>query len=137
MAALNRRYMWLTLAYCVLIFILSSIPSPQRYFTTGIDNEDKVEHCILYGGLAFLASMGIRKRGRPVHPLIQFAAPVLFVFLYGISDECHQYFVPGRTSDIWDAVSDATGGLIMQIILCVFVWKLHRPLKAEDPPRVG
>jgi len=137
MAVLDRRFVLLTVAYCVMIFILSSIPSPERFFTTGIQNEDKVEHCILYGGLACVVSMGIRKRGRPVNPIVQFAVPILFAFLYGISDECHQYFVPGRTSDIWDAVSDATGGLLMQIFLCVFVWRLYRAHKTEDPPRVG
>lgn len=136
MAVLNRRYALLVVAYCAMIFILSSMPYP-REFSTGIENEDKVAHCILYGGLAFLVSMGLRKRGRPVSRGIQFVVPILFAFLYGVSDEFHQYFVPGRSCDPKDALSDATGALIMQIILCVFVWKLHRPSKTEDPPRVG
>jgi VanZ family protein len=137
MAVLNPRYALLTVAYCIMIFILSSMPYPER-FSTGIRDEDKVAHCVLYGGLAFVVSMGLRKRGRPVRPSVQFLAPVLFAFLYGISDECHQFFVPGRTADPWDACSDALGGLLVQIVLCFFVWRLHRVSgKPENAPRIG
>jgi VanZ family protein len=31
--------------------------------------------------------------------------------LYGLSDEWHQSFVPGRTPDVWDLVVDAIGAL--------------------------
>ncbi len=34
------------------------------------------------------------------------------VILYGLFDEFHQGFVPGRTSDIFDALADAVGGMI-------------------------
>ena len=38
---------------------------------------------------------------------------VLLTFLIGVfggsADEFHQYFVPGRQCDIWDAAADAVG----------------------------
>ena len=37
---------------------------------------------------------------------------VLFCILYGISDEFHQSFVPGRTPDAMDLVMDALGAAI-------------------------
>jgi len=36
----------------------------------------------------------------------------LLTLVYGVSDEVHQRFVPGRTPDPWDVVADATGGAI-------------------------
>jgi VanZ family protein len=36
----------------------------------------------------------------------------LAVMLYGISDEFHQYFVPGRSVDVYDVLADALGGLL-------------------------
>jgi VanZ family protein len=37
---------------------------------------------------------------------------VILVVLYGLLDEFHQYFVPGRTVDIYDALADAAGALL-------------------------
>jgi len=37
---------------------------------------------------------------------------VLAVTLYGILDEIHQYFVPGRSADVYDALADASGALL-------------------------
>ncbi|MGI6065849.1 MAG: VanZ family protein [Bacillota bacterium] len=34
---------------------------------------------------------------------------ILICFLYGISDELHQYFVPGRTPQLLDIVNDVLG----------------------------
>lgn len=49
-----------------------------------------------------------------------FLLVLLIAFIYGISDEIHQAFVPGRTASIFDAISDGFGGLIGAII---FRWR--------------
>jgi VanZ family protein len=36
----------------------------------------------------------------------------LAVMLYGVSDEFHQYFVPGRSVEALDVLADALGGLL-------------------------
>jgi VanZ family protein len=36
----------------------------------------------------------------------------LLVGLYGISDEFHQYFIPGRMADVLDAAADIAGGVL-------------------------
>ena len=58
------------------------------------------------------------------------AMALAFVFscLYGISDELHQLFVPGRNADVYDAVSDAAGALIVITVL----W-----LRAELKKQIG
>jgi VanZ family protein len=37
---------------------------------------------------------------------------VLLSFLYGISDEIHQHFVPYRSADLMDVLADMLGGLM-------------------------
>jgi VanZ family protein len=37
---------------------------------------------------------------------------VFLSFLYGISDEIHQHFVPYRSADLMDVLADMLGGLM-------------------------
>lgn len=87
-------------------------------------NLDKVLHAVLYGGLAATVSVGIR-RSRPGAPTaIQFAVPVIFASLYAMTDEFHQWFVPGRHADVWDVAADVAGALVLQTVLCRYVWRI-------------
>ncbi|QZT35357.1 VanZ family protein [Caldalkalibacillus thermarum TA2.A1] len=42
---------------------------------------------------------------------------VLFSFLYGISDEIHQAFVPGRHPDPFDVVNDVIGATLAMVVV--------------------
>jgi len=122
---LNPRYALLTILYCAALFWLSSTANPIHP-ELAFPGEDKLIHAGLYAGLAFVVSMGLRRRGRSVTPAVQFWAPILFAAFYGLSDEWHQAFVPGRTSDVWDVTADAAGAIVVQLVLCRWVWKLRR-----------
>ena len=72
---------------------------------------DKVLHALVYsvlGGLCFLAvrQTWTLTRGRVI------AAATLCALLYGLSDEFHQLFTPGRSADLYDALADGIGGLV-------------------------
>lgn len=54
---------------------------------------------------------------------------VLFTALYGISDELHQQFVPGRSPSLKDIIIDGSAGLVAGIILWKFYPNLPRILK--------
>lgn len=118
MSRLARR--WLPpLAWALLIFVLSaqsSVPSPRiPYF-------DKVEHTAAYAVLAALL----------LRALDGVAAPgwaVLLTSLYGITDEIHQAFVPGRTPDVGDWAADTLGALLA---LAVFS-RLRRRGATSEP----
>ena len=42
---------------------------------------------------------------------------VLFCFLYGLSDEFHQIFVPGREASLGDAAADTIGGFLGSLFI--------------------
>ncbi len=117
-------YVLLTAAYCAGIFFLSSSANPVGVPDLTL-NFDKVLHGVLYGGLAVTVSVGIRRSRPGVRGLTQFAAPVIFAGLYALTDEFHQWFVPGRHADLWDAAADVAGAIAVQIILCAGVWRIR------------
>jgi VanZ family protein len=64
---------------------------------------------------------------RALAPQRQISGPVLslvFVLtvLYGISDEIHQLFVPGRHGRVADVLFDTSGTLLMILLLRWFKW---------------
>jgi VanZ family protein len=95
-------------AYMAIIFALSSGPSlPLPRLTT-----DKMAHAGVYGGLAILLvrafAAGWPRRITARAALLAAAVTIA----YGISDEWHQLFVPGRTADRADVLADAIGALV-------------------------
>lgn len=60
---------------------------------------DKVAHALAYAVLGALLAWAT---GRP-------GLAVALATLYGVSDELHQAFVPGRTPDVLDLVADLLG----------------------------
>jgi len=114
-----------TAVYCAVIFWESAQSRPVKT-EIHFPMDDKVAHLVLYGGLAAVVSVGIRRNGKPVRAAWQFFAPIGFATLYGVTDEFHQLFVPLRSCDVFDVVADATGATVVQTVLCGWVWKLRR-----------
>ena len=127
------RSVWIaaTLAYCAVIFYLSSLPhlgeSPPFFLDwTG---SDKLVHMILYGGLAGLVATGlIRSNGAALTRRALLFGPVIFATLYGASDELHQWFVPPRSCDIFDLFADTIGATIVAGVITG--WKQHSTASA-------
>jgi VanZ family protein len=74
------------------------------------DVPDWFSHAVVYLVLSFLVSRALAG-GRPLGVRLGVCV-FAFCVLYGVSDEWHQSFVPGRQSDPWDVVKDAAGTLI-------------------------
>ena len=53
-------------------------------------------------------------------------------FLYAISDELHQVFVPGRTPATSDVVIDAAGIILVLLVIRLVINPLYSRLKAKD-----
>jgi VanZ family protein len=105
----------------VLIFGLSSIPD----LSTPGEISDKTAHSLAYGVLSLLmfrALAGGQLKGLTITTAV---AAVLLTTMYGLSDELHQMFVPGRTADLADVGADAVGaiyGVGAGLLLRVFFW---------------
>lgn len=101
--------------YAGLIFLYSS-QSVIR-LAPRILHEDRLLHFVEYTILSFLiarAAMNSSSLKLKVHFRL-FA--VILAFVYGISDEFHQYFVPGRIPDILDVFADGAGALFGQLFV--------------------
>ncbi len=70
---------------------------------------DKVLHLLAYIPLAFLFYISIHTSGFRKHAFI---AALCFASMYGITDEIHQSFVPGRDAAIGDVIADCIGAII-------------------------
>jgi VanZ family protein len=80
----------------------------------------KVLHLVEYGVLAALWIWGLR-HGTDWPPRHVVVAAAVLTFLWGVSDETHQSFVPGRTARVTDAIADLVAALAV-----VTAWYRYR-----------
>lgn len=113
-------------AYCALIFALSSVSSVPA-LPGGMS--DKSAHALLYAGLGFLLSRAIGGVRRPMS-VGHLGMVVVFAAAYGLSDECHQLFVPRRQFDLLDIAADVAGGAAGSIAwwLWGILWRFRNGL---------
>jgi VanZ family protein len=93
----------------VAIWILSSqssIPQPK-----GIFGIDKIEHFIAYAVLASAVGLWVSAPRWERRPWAYFFLIAGIAAAYGLIDEIHQSFVPGRDCNVWDWIADAAGAL--------------------------
>jgi VanZ family protein len=121
------------LAWAGAIFISSSIPSVQLPHIE-IWNADKLVHFVIYSVLAFLVNRLLRSQTRfaslSTH---HYQFTVVFTLLYGVSDEIHQAFVPGRTPSLLDLLADG-GGALLFCLLAGFMASRKTSPRRNDPP---
>jgi VanZ family protein len=96
-------------AYCALIFIGSAQHdlSPPDF-----PSSDKVAHFLEYGVLGVLWTRAAKASWPHWTFRVLLVSTMLFTGFYGITDEGHQLYVPGRSSDWHDALADVCGGTI-------------------------
>ena len=106
----SPRWLWgPVVLQMALIFAASSIPN-LRNLPGGMS--DKSGHSIGYAmlaGVLLRAFAGGRLRG------VTWKAGLIAIVLatlYGVSDEFHQLFVPGRSADPYDVLADCVGATI-------------------------
>ncbi|MDZ7343041.1 MAG: VanZ family protein [candidate division KSB1 bacterium] len=127
---------WPVIAWALLLFTLSSIPNPSSLIHLA-SWDDKWEHLLAYipFGWLLMRSFTMKTRGAS-HAYWQ---TIVTGVLFGISDEIHQYFVPGRFMDWRDAVADAVGVILGGWLFIIWQQrKRHRepitqPWRRETP----
>ncbi len=96
--------------WAAIIFVLSSIPA-RAFPATNLLSYDKVIHALVYSVLGALSFVAIR-RTSSLGVIWIIAVATAMAVLYGMTDEFHQLFVPGRSADWHDVVADGIGGLL-------------------------
>jgi len=100
--------------WAALIFYLSGIPDLKTGFKFDFILR-KISHVVEYLILTFFLYRAF-KGSFNINTARLFIYPAGLSFLYAISDELHQLFVPGRNCSIQDALIDTVGILIFYII---------------------
>lgn len=100
-------YWFITIGYMGTIFYLSSLQTID--ISRFPENFDKVVHTLIYIPLSFLLYLSLRKSG--VRKYV-FLMAFLLAVGYGISDEMHQAFVPGRDAAAGDVLADTLGAFL-------------------------
>ncbi len=90
------------------IFYFSSLPGssihlPQFKFV------DKLIHVLVFGILSLLV---LRVTRGAENKIKAFYFGTLYSILYGLTDEVHQFFVPGRFADPYDFLANVVGVLV-------------------------
>lgn len=104
------RFWFPVIVYSGIIFWVSSWPSIDT--PPLIPHLDKFLHVVEFGIFGLLLGRALRRSG-----FKWTSRKVLFIvlvcsFFYGLSDEYHQSFVPGRNSSFIDVLADTVGGFL-------------------------
>lgn len=122
------KYQLPLLIWIGVIFGISAIPSiPVVKFPI---SPDKIAHVAIYFVLCFVAYRAFYHQ----NALLWFQrnsllAAFVFTVMYGVLDEIHQLYVPGRWGDVYDAAADSLGGLLF---VGWFRWKSQRNSHKRD-----
>ena len=96
------------LIYMAAIFYLSSLHQPP--LPPGVS--DKPAHAVGYLGFGAVIARALAGGLPPRITLGQALIGLAIASGYGVTDELHQLFVPGRSADIADWFSDTVGSAI-------------------------
>ena len=78
-------------------------------FASDIPGFDKVVHFALYGVEAFLLYGAIPWTGPAAFSLARVLAVTGAMAAWGVADEVHQYWIPGRSMEGEDVMADVAG----------------------------
>jgi VanZ family protein len=141
-----KVFLSLTILYAMLIFYLSSKSSlgdPRVLFDMGMlksivhylegsdlkfllyplaifyQYPDKVAHMIEYSIFGLLLYLTLKNSPYPSFSVHAMLFAIAIGVLYGMSDEFHQSFVPGRSANIPDLIADALGVTLAQTFIFI------------------
>ena len=113
-----------SLFVAIVIFLVSHIPGEEVDIPRSLQpiRLDFVYHIVVYFILATSICFAIKARTVGANLIV-----ILVAFTYGISDELHQIFVPGRSPAIIDVMSDLVG-----TILGVSAWGVYNRRRSNN-----
>ena len=119
------------LFYMILIFIGSSIPNASLPKSSVI-SVDKLVHVVeyfLFGGILAFALLPNRQK------LIKASHYLMVIgigWIYAVTYEIHQHFVPNRDMSIYDFYADAIGVLLGLAFYLIFMRYIYPKFKRAE-----
>lgn len=118
----NKLLSWgITLLIAITIFYVSSLTSRQIPGGGGTGLRAILYHIIIFFLFAFFLAISLVQGKKK--DLISLA--IILAVAYGITDEIHQYFVPGRASSFSDFLLDSLGILFASMIYFISLKSRH------------
>ncbi len=103
--------LWLPVfLYAYSIFFISSVP--QLALPISFAFSDKLLHLGEYMIFGWLIARALKLSFRGLFMAKLCLLVTIITAIYGVTDEYHQSFVPGRICSGWDTFFDAVGGLL-------------------------
>ena len=108
---LEKRKVYLVyiplIVYWIMLFIATTVPVSNL---PSVAVSDKIKHFSAFFGLSVLLSLTLIYQSKVLLFKKYFLVAALVISsIYGLLDEIHQSFVPGRNSEFLDWVADSLG----------------------------
>jgi VanZ family protein len=114
-----------------IIFAASSIPD-LKTIPGGVS--DKTAHFWVYGILGLVLFRAFAGGALAGLTLGRAMVTIVLACLYGMSDEFHQSFVPGRSPDVFDVLADTVGAAaIVGVMLAARYLLVRRRSQSAAP----
>lgn len=115
------RYWVPVAAYMALIFFISSIPAETigaglPIFYVKLDPQQLFLHMVEYGILGVLLYRATSNSHPHLAPHTSHLTVLSMGVFYGLTDEIHQMYVPGRFASVEDLVADSLGIMVGSIV---------------------
>ena len=126
---MSRVWIWgPAIAQMAVIFAASSIPNVGE-LPGGVS--DKGAHAAGYAILAalLLRALAHARIGGITWPTTAMSA--VLATAYGVTDEIHQMYVPGRSPDVHDVFADGTGAAAGALLVAVIAWGILKSGRAR------
>ena len=112
------------LLWAALLYYLSDQPTVVDL--QAFEYQDKAVHVFAYAVLGILL-MGALRAGSNGYRISQLLLAASLAGTYGLLDEYHQSFVPGRDPALGDVVADVAGGLLGALLVYLLARRSARP----------
>lgn len=109
MFLLSNRWRFIPVLLSMMLIFYASHQPGESINLIDIPNVDKLLHSLVYAVLAYSALIAVSPAIRIRNVKTVGILVVMFCLVYGVTDEYHQSFIPGRSSSIWDMLADTLG----------------------------
>lgn len=119
---LKKLLKWVpAVVICSISVYLSSQPTIEKM--PSFWNADKLVHVVCFGGLSFWVAFACNLKANSLKEII---LPLSIVSIYGIIDEIHQSFTPGRSCSVFDWIADTVGAFLGALIFFLIIKIIKR-----------